>query len=87
VHPIVAVLLALGIAWAAYAQARREGAWSWPRFLIAVAVLTALGGATGAAVTWAGRRTGGEHALALTLAAVLWIALGVVVLAIRLKKR
>ena len=86
-YPIVAVLLALSIAGAAFARARREGNWSWPRFLLTVAVLTALGGGIGLLVTWLGRRSSGEHALSLTILAVLWITLGVVVLALRLRKR
>jgi peptidoglycan/LPS O-acetylase OafA/YrhL len=85
--PIVAVLMALGIAAAAYVRARRAGVWSWPRFLLTVALLTALGGGVGALVSWIGRRSRGEHALSLTMLAVLWIGLGVVVLALRLRRR
>jgi hypothetical protein len=86
-EPFVAVFMALGIALAAFLQARRSGVWSWPRFLLTIALLTALGGGVGALVSGLSRRTREEHALALTMLAVLWIGLGVVVLAVRLRRR
>jgi uncharacterized membrane protein YsdA (DUF1294 family) len=85
--PILAALLSLGIAVAAFRQARRAGLWSWRRFLVTVALLTVLGGGVGAIVASLGRHTREDHALALTVLATLAIGLGVAVLAVRLRRR
>jgi hypothetical protein len=81
----VAMMAVIGVT--AYAQARREGIWSWRRFGVAIFVLLLVGGGIGLAVSAIGRRAGPEHALLLTAIAVVAIFAGVFALALAMRRR
>jgi len=79
---IFILLLVISAGISAYAKARREGAWSWPLSAKTVLGVLVLGAVVGIAATWAGRSMGPDHALLITLGAVVVIAAGVVALTI-----
>lgn len=84
---IILLLLVISAAIGAYAQARREGHWSWPLFAKTVLALVGLGALVGFMSIWISRFIGKEHALLITLSAVGVIAVGVVGIAIWLGKK
>jgi uncharacterized membrane protein HdeD (DUF308 family) len=84
---IILLLLVISAAIGAYAQARREGRWSWLLFAKTVLALVGLGALVGFTSICLSRFIGKEHALMTTLLAVIVIVIGVVVIALWLGKK
>lgn len=86
-YTVVAALLALIVGLAAYARGKREGTWSWRRFVFVVGTLTGIGGLLGGAAGWLGRRWGPEAAGPLAIAAAAAIIGSVLLFAMALRRR
>ncbi|HUL52203.1 MAG TPA: hypothetical protein VLT83_02220 [Opitutaceae bacterium] len=84
---LIIMLLVLAVGFSAYAQARRQGVWSWRQFakaMLGAAVLIAL--AIGLMI-WLGKVLGPERAGLVTLLEVFLIVAGVSVLALWLRPK
>ena len=68
------------IALSAYASARREGTWSWPLFIKTVLGILGVAAIAGVLIVWLGRNMGPEHALLITVLALVVITIGILIL-------
>lgn len=84
---LMGVLLVLSIAVSTYIEARRQGVWSWPRFLLTIVCLSVLGGGTGLLAVRLGHGAGQRFALPIALAAALVIILAVFALSLRIRAK
>jgi len=81
INKLIFVLLIIAIALSAYANARKKGIWSWPLFVKTVLGILGISAMAGVLIMWLRRLLGPEHALLITLLALVFIAIGIIILA------